>query len=1190
MSSASVAKTVAKKLKYYLDVQRREDAFDLSGPYLPKEEPVSLRAGPTLDYDGIHDRSLKHYFHSNKVKGQLQQMHTARDQGPREGKVREFVDQTMASVDYRLKPGPISPYAIPQTVTPKPPPHRPKALMSVDQYMKTKRGAKRRKLPVNVVGKPGRMLRCSPPQHVTQNERERLVNMATKLIVATETVALPATKKQSKGFQASDKDIPRLRREKQHHTATESLSSDSEGSQRVSRRPAPPKGKPRSKSAPHRRPESTFFKSSAASRDENKQSRSGVHVVLPGGSRSDDDDERLRSLVGRMNLDGSGSSIMASHHQSKDSRPESAGVPLKSQAVGTEEDSYDDEEFESVGSPGLSSTHETPRLSWMGTEHDMIDVSTQTVVHSGTQTIKQNDEDLEQIDRHMILRSRLSPIKRASLEEVEEVCIATETATVGASTASIPTSTPLSTETQTRNRDLEPKVLTYEVYVLTGDKLGAGTKAVVKITVFGEYGNSGERQLLRSRTHRSKFQRGQVDIFAIDSVFLGKLSSIRIGHSETKLGYGWFLDKVFVKEGPEATRAFEFKCNRWLSSRDDDGQIIRDLPVSDVLPASHLVAVLPRIDERQDDDFFKSDSGSDSFSSGEDDVPPPDLREAKKKSKNKEDSHREKSSKSTAESLATKPPSAPAPHESEAREDHLVAVKAESLFDISEEEEDKDENAEEQENDKFFEPDDKNDSDSEDEETDFRKQSKKRREKEEEIESEEDENDKEELAEGGKRGAVTKRGSDQIKLASTVMTSFKKGPVEKTKETVQSPRKGEDKKEEKAIEKVKMEERENDDDDDNKEEDEEEKEEEEAAEPVTTKEEEEEEPRVEFTGETKPEHERERPVSAQSDDFFEGFKAGVRAKHEKERERYRESVHESESVLIKGASIHDAAKRGNLERIKELINVVPEIKNKTDERGMNPLHIAAANGRLDCVKWLAVSGVDLAEETPTGYTAMHLAAMNGHVNCMMILSAMGSTLSCRTIDELTPLHLACMSGFIECVKWLIANRAKVDVLDNNGRSPLDIAEEYGHEDVVKLLKKFRRELTRQDSTLAQLMTSESKRRKSVDSMASDQDGVPSKVSDSGVGGLESGEDSWISDTEEDITMEGMKDTRPDSASKQRPDSGRDRPESASRARTDSIVSIEDKKKIFDKQQSKMKKRNSSFLDSIRMEVENEEEF
>ena len=30
--------------KYYLDVQRREDGFDLSGPQLPQQDPVPLRA------------------------------------------------------------------------------------------------------------------------------------------------------------------------------------------------------------------------------------------------------------------------------------------------------------------------------------------------------------------------------------------------------------------------------------------------------------------------------------------------------------------------------------------------------------------------------------------------------------------------------------------------------------------------------------------------------------------------------------------------------------------------------------------------------------------------------------------------------------------------------------------------------------------------------------------------------------------------------------------------------------------------------------------------------------------------------------------------------------------------------------------------------------------------------------------
>lgn len=71
--------------------------------------------------------------------------------------------------------------------------------------------------------------------------------------------------------------------------------------------------------------------------------------------------------------------------------------------------------------------------------------------------MKQDDGDIMQAERQIILPPMLLPIKRNSVEEVKEVSVSTVTATQGASTADIPTSTPLSAETQTRNRDLEPK-------------------------------------------------------------------------------------------------------------------------------------------------------------------------------------------------------------------------------------------------------------------------------------------------------------------------------------------------------------------------------------------------------------------------------------------------------------------------------------------------------------------------------------------------------------------------------------------------------------------------------------------------------------------------------------------------------------------------------------------------------------
>ena len=60
------------------------------------------------------------------------------------------------------------------------------------------------------------------------------------------------------------------------------------------------------------------------------------------------------------------------------------------------------------------------------------------------------------------------------------------------------------------------KVKNYTVEVFTGNESGAGTDANVFVTIFGELGDSGEKELLDSETHSNKFERKQVlNIFII---------------------------------------------------------------------------------------------------------------------------------------------------------------------------------------------------------------------------------------------------------------------------------------------------------------------------------------------------------------------------------------------------------------------------------------------------------------------------------------------------------------------------------------------------------------------------------------------------------------------------------------------------------------------------------------------------
>ena len=50
----------------------------------------------------------------------------------------------------------------------------------------------------------------------------------------------------------------------------------------------------------------------------------------------------------------------------------------------------------------------------------------------------------------------------------------------------------------------------YDVHVYTGDVRGSGTNSNVFMTIYGDKGDTGERELKKSETHFDKFERNQV--------------------------------------------------------------------------------------------------------------------------------------------------------------------------------------------------------------------------------------------------------------------------------------------------------------------------------------------------------------------------------------------------------------------------------------------------------------------------------------------------------------------------------------------------------------------------------------------------------------------------------------------------------------------------------------------------------
>ena len=123
-------------------------------------------------------------------------------------------------------------------------------------------------------------------------------------------------------------------------------------------------------------------------------------------------------------------------------------------------------------------------------------------------------------------------------------------------------------------------------------------------------------------------------------------------------------------------------------------------------------------------------------------------------------------------------------------------------------------------------------------------------------------------------------------------------------------------------------------------------------------------------------------------------------------------------------SIHDAAKGGNIEAVKQHLN-------------------DGADVELKCVN--------------CGGTVLGHAAINGHKELAELLIAKGADVNTKNKDSTTPLHQASLGGRKEVAELLIAKGADVNAKvvsgAKQGLTPLDAANETNHPETADLLRK-----------------------------------------------------------------------------------------------------------------------------------------
>ena len=127
--------------------------------------------------------------------------------------------------------------------------------------------------------------------------------------------------------------------------------------------------------------------------------------------------------------------------------------------------------------------------------------------------------------------------------------------------------------------------------------------------------------------------------------------------------------------------------------------------------------------------------------------------------------------------------------------------------------------------------------------------------------------------------------------------------------------------------------------------------------------------------------------------------------------------------------------------------------------GRRPLHRAAGGNHLKVVKYLIEKGAKIADTDKSNRTALHWSTLSGHYEVTAYLLSCGANQLSTSTSNSTPLHYACDKGHGKIVELLMTKshdflEQLCCMIDDDGKSPCQLALDNGHKEIVDLMKEL----------------------------------------------------------------------------------------------------------------------------------------